>query len=86
MIDLVLAHLSNQIYTIKYIVMCLNAIVHIIFAGAIAKDAGALYKRGYPTIMVSGITWSFATLLGGVLVATIYWLLHHSTIARKKSS
>ncbi len=86
MIDFILSNLSSQLYSIKYIIMFLNAFIHILFAGAVAKDAGALYNRGCPTIMVSGVTWSFATLLGGVIIATIYWILHHSTITRKNSS
>ena len=86
MIDSLISAINSQLVSIHFIVIFLNAIIHIIFAGAVAKDAGALYNRGCPTIMVSGVTWSFATLIGGVFVATVYWVLHHSTLTRQKSS
>jgi hypothetical protein len=86
MVDSIINAINSQLASIQFIAILLNAIIHIIFAGAVARDAGALYNRGCPTIMVSGVTWSFATLIGGVIIATIYWILHHSTITRQKAS
>ena len=76
--EILTANYSSIIYAANII----NFFLHVIFAGAVARDAGSLYKRGCPTILVSGVTWSFATLIGGVFIAAIYWILHHSSITR----
>ncbi|HBI22210.1 MAG TPA: hypothetical protein DDY37_06475 [Legionella sp.] len=73
---------STQIQTGYYLIMLVNAVLHLIFAGAVARDAGQLYKLGGRPALVSGPTWAFATLIGGVLTATIYWFIHHSTLTR----
>jgi hypothetical protein len=75
-------HFSGQIQTFFYLIMVINAILHLIFAGAVAKDAGNLNRIGEKPVLVSGSTWAFATLIGGVFTATIYWFIHHSTLTR----
>ncbi|MCL9682564.1 hypothetical protein [Legionella maioricensis] len=73
---------STQIQTFFYLIMLINGILHFIFAGAVARDAGNLYRLGQKPVLVSAPTWAFATLIGGVFTATIYWILHHSTLTR----
>lgn len=73
---------GTQIQTFYYLIMLINGILHFIFAGAIARDAGNLSRLGQKPILVSAPTWAFATLIGGVFTATIYWILHHSTLTR----
>ncbi|KGP63547.1 hypothetical protein EP47_05315 [Legionella norrlandica] len=73
---------NTQIQTFFYLIMLINGLLHVIFAGAVARDAGSLYKVGQKTVLVSAPTWAFATLIGGVITATIYWILHHSTLTR----
>jgi len=74
---------ANSAISIQSLVIILNAVLHIIFAGAVARDAGELQKTHQPTLLVSGLVWAFATLVGGVFVAIGYWLLHHSTLCRQ---
>lgn len=73
---------TTQIQTFFYLIMIINGILHLVFAGAVARDAGGMNRLGQKTVLVSASTWAFATLIGGVLTATIYWLLHHSTLTR----
>ena len=73
---------SNQLQTFYYLLMIINAIIHVIFAGAVARDAGNLYQLGQRPALVSAGSWAFATLIGGVITATIYWFIHHSTLTR----
>lgn len=73
---------STQLQTLGYLIMLINGILHLVFAGAVARDAGNLYRIGLKPVMVSAPTWAFATLIGGVFTATIYWILHHSTLTR----
>lgn len=73
---------DSQIQTFQYLLMGINALLHVLFAGAVARDAGNLYQLGQRPALVSAPTWAFATLLGGVITATIYWFIHHSTLTR----
>ena len=73
---------GEQIQTFLYLLTLINALIHVLFAGAVARDGGQLLKIGQRTALVSANTWAFATLLGGVMVAAIYWFIHHSTLTR----
>lgn len=82
MLENLLTAYTDQIASIQFLVIAINTIIHIIFAGAVAKDAGELVKGGQHPMLVSGVVWAFATLVGGVIVAAIYWFIHHSKLTR----
>lgn len=73
---------SNQIQAVYLLLGLINALLHVIFAGAVARDAGQLYKLGQRPALVSDASWDFATLIGGIMTAGIYWFIHHSTLTR----
>jgi hypothetical protein len=76
-----LAHqFATQIQTFFYLIALINGLLHLIFAGAVARDGGNMSRIGQKTVLVSTSTWAFATLIGGVFTATIYWLLHHTRL------
>ncbi len=75
-----------QIDTLQYLLILVNVTLHIIFSGAVARDAGALYKLNQKPALVSASTWAFATLIGGVITAAIYWFIHHSTFTKPSRS
>lgn len=59
----------------------LTLIVHVGFACAVYADSGTMWRLlRRNTFLVSGVLWALATLLGGVFVAAIYWVIHHSTL------
>lgn len=62
-----------------------SAIIHIAFASAVLTDA-QLFRQRFRrnTFLVGGGVWALATLLGGVFIAAIYWLIHHSTLRRQE--
>lgn len=81
MIDFI-SQYQNQMQTFMILLAFVNAILHLIFAGAVAKDAGQLTRLGQQPALVSAPTWAFATLIGGIAVATIYWFIHHSNLTK----
>ena len=54
-------------------------VVHISFAVAVFRDATSLPASRKP-ISVSPTIWLLATLLGGIFVVTLYWIMHHSCL------
>lgn len=78
----VLQNFSMQWQSMLVLIAIISAVVHVIFAGAVAKDAGKITKTGVATQLVSPMTWAFATLVGGVPVAAIYWFIHHVNFSR----
>ena len=57
-------------------------VIHIAFALAVLADTRRLVDRqARQLVLVPGWVWALATLLGGVFVAAVYWLLHRSTLA-----
>lgn len=53
--------------------------VHISFAVVVFRNATSLLPPR-KLIFVGPTVWFFATLIGGVLVAAIYWVMHHSRL------
>ncbi len=65
--------------------MLLRAILWLVldisFALAVLADARELELRlQRRPFFVGGWIWALATLFGGVFVAAIYWVIHHSTL------
>jgi len=61
-----------------------TALIHIAFSVAVYADAKqqTQYK---PTgsVFVRPFTWSIAVLFGGVLIAGLYWIIHHSSLKQQ---
>jgi len=74
---------STSISHIMLLILIINVVVHLVFAAGIARDVGHLHKLNTSTQLAPGFAWVLATLVGGVFVAAAYWLLHHSSLARR---
>ncbi len=60
-----------------------SILVHIAFSAAVFNDAQRLQKDRDALVFVNTWLWSLAVLVGGVFVALAYWVMHHSTIAKR---
>lgn len=83
MTNTLLHSLNDVIQSLTFLILMINAVLHLIFAGAVAKDAGYITKSGFHTQIVSPMVWAFATLIGGVFVAVAYWVIHHAKFVRQ---
>jgi hypothetical protein len=77
-----MSYITTPLQNFYLVILALKAMMNLIFATAVARDAGFFEKRGLRTSLVSGLAWAFSTLVGGVLVAAVYWFIHHSTLTR----
>ena len=59
-----------------------GVIVHIVLAMAVWQDGKRLDRDGRPTFFVDPFFWALMTLMCGLLVVLVYWLMHHSTLRR----
>ena len=62
------------------VITLLTVLVHVVFGFGVYLDALRMYRAGRPPVLVNPGTWLFATVLGGVFVAAVYWALHHSSL------
>lgn len=60
--------------------LVLMLIVRLAFAGGVTSDAKKLADRGGGLFLVGPGMWGFATLIGGIWVVAIYWVIHHSNL------
>ena len=64
-----------------YIYWLIIAAIHVVFAIGVYKDAVRLQRElNHPVLFVPVEIWAIATLVGGVITAGIYWVIHHSTL------
>jgi hypothetical protein len=58
--------------------------IHIAFSVAVHNDATSQKKsESTGSIFVGPFFWALAVLFGGVLIAALYWLMHHSTLQQE---
>ncbi len=73
--------------TIMYwsiVVSTITAFIHIAFSIAVLNDANNLKQvKSQEPIFVSPFFWSLAVLFGGVIVAGLYWVIHHSSLRKE---
>ncbi len=71
---------------VALVAMVLTFIVHVCFATAVVQDIRRGRQDGRNPWLVGTEIWAIATLLGGVFVAAVYWLMHHSSLNAQNHS
>lgn len=65
-------------------VTTITALIHIAFSFAVLNDANSLKSTNSNKLQfVSPFFWMLAVLFGGVFVAGMYWVIHHSTLNKE---
>lgn len=65
---------------IGVVVLLGSLAVHIALALAVRSDAAQLRDHRLGPVFLGPSLWGVAVLLGGVLTAGLYWIIHHSTL------
>ncbi len=73
---------GSPLFALVILFWAMTAYVHILFAAAVNRDATSIERTGREVELVAPAVWATATLLGGVIVAAIYWFMHHSALRR----
>ena len=69
--------------TFAFLSWLLMAVVNVSFASGVWLDAGDIRRTGGGKPFLAGpAVWAVATLFGGVFVAGVYWVVHHSSLRR----
>lgn len=69
------------VMTLFWIAMVLGCILlHLFLTIGVYQEASDRTIRGRKLWFIGPFLWAFATLLGGIVTAAIYWLMHHSTL------
>ncbi len=74
--DLVI-YVTDVAGSLSLLHLLLTAFIHLMFASGVARDVHVLRSQSLEPCLVPGPAWVLATILGGVVVAGIYWVLHH---------
>lgn len=68
---------AKSVSGISILIVLLTAIVHGCFGVGVYLDAKRLPRK---PILVPPVVWSLAAILGGLFVAAVYWVIHHSRL------
>ncbi|MBK2125347.1 hypothetical protein [Fangia hongkongensis] len=76
--------LSGLYTNISILMSVLVVIVHLLCAMAVSKDLSHFVKRNITPQLMPSFAWIIVTLVSGIWGLLIYWLMHHSSLARGK--
>lgn len=75
---------AQSIMYLSVIAATVTAFIHIAFGVAVINDASNLKSSNSKNLQFLSPFFSMlAVLLGGVLIAALYWLIHHSTLNKE---
>jgi hypothetical protein len=63
------------------IITLLTLVIHFAFAFGVKEDGERLQEELRGPLFVRPPLWGLATLLGGLPVVALYWVMHHSSLS-----
>ena len=55
-------------------------LLHLFLSIGVYREASDRSLRGRKVWFIGPFLWAFATFIGGIFTAAIYWTMHHSTL------
>jgi len=72
---------------VPLLTLIVTFLVHVSFGFAVFWDALQQRKQSVEKpVFVGPVIWGLATLLGGVLPAALYWVIHYSSLRDRNPS
>lgn len=56
-------------------------VIHLLLMIGVYREASDRVLRGRKMWFVGPFAWAFLAMIGGVMTAGVYWVLHHSTFS-----
>ena len=75
-------YLADVVGSMGVVSVILAGFINLIFANGVAKDIHALHEKSLEPHLVPGYAWVLSTAIGGIMVAAVYWALHHSSLGK----
>jgi hypothetical protein len=75
-------YLTEMMGSMDMLDLVLSGVLNLIFASGVAKDIHVLQEKSREPYLVPGFAWVLATATTGIMVAAIYWALHHSSLGK----
>lgn len=66
----------------NFVPVAITILVHIAFSAAVYSDAQIIKNQRESLVFTGPIIWSLAVLVGGILAALAYWVIHHSSLRK----
>ena len=81
MFDPFLKSFGQMMYPFAMLVSLMQMFLHLMLALGVYPAASDRAIRGRKLWFVGAGLWAFATLIGGIFTAGMYWVMHQSTLS-----
>ena len=75
-------NITVLINNVEVLLSVMVTVIHILCAMGVSRDLSNFSRRNITPQLVSSFAWVLITLISGVWGLLVYWVLHHSSLAR----
>ncbi len=74
---------ANLYQNVYYLISAFTVIVHLVCTLAVIRDLSHFVRYNITPQMMPGFAWIITALMSGIWGLFIYWIMHHSSLARR---